>query len=181
MRNRITVIESVDGVPVHEEEEVGAVFVEFYQKLFSTNGSTNFLTVEETISERITPEMNDKLCQIPDEEQVRTAIFAIHADKAPGADGLSASFYQSFWSLLGPDIFQEIQTFFTSGSMNRKINKTHVCLIPKNTAPKSAAEYRPIALCTFRYKIIAKILTRHLQSILPDIISKHKELSRTTC
>lgn len=75
---------------------------------------------------------------------------------------------------MGPDIYREIQTFFTSGSMNPKINETHVCLIPKITAPKSAAEYHPISLGTVRYKIIAKIITRRLQSILPDLISKHQ-------
>ena len=93
------------SAPVHEEEEVAKVLADFYQKLFSSNGAANFQTVEETISERITQEMNDTLCQIPNEEEVRQATFAIHADKAPGADGFSSSFYQSFWSLLGHEIY----------------------------------------------------------------------------
>lgn len=144
-RNRITVIEDAEGTPVHEEEDVGKVFTEFYQNLFTTNGGLEFRSVEETISERITPEMNDRLCQIPDQEEVRLATFAIHADKVPGADGFSSGFYHSFWNLLGTDIYREIQAFFTSGSMNPKINETHVCLIPKITAPKAAADYRLIA------------------------------------
>ena len=173
-RNRITAIENEEGIPVHEEDEVAKVFAEFYQKLFSSNGAANFQIVEETISERITQEMNDSLCQIPNEEEVRQATFAIHADKAPGADGFSSSFYQSFWSLLGHDIYREIRSFFTSGSLNPLINETHVCLIPKVTGPTTAAEYRPIALCNVRYKIIAKILTCRLQQLLPDLISKHQ-------
>lgn len=173
-RNRITVIEDAEGTPVHEEEDVGKVFTEFYQNLFTTNGGLEFRSVEETISERITPEMNDRLCQIPDQEEVRLATFAIHADKVPGADGFSSGFYHSFWNLLGTDIYREIQAFFTSGSMNPKINETHVCLIPKITAPKVAADYRLIALCNVRYKIIAKILTRRLQKYLPELISHHQ-------
>lgn len=58
--------------------------------------------------------------------------------------------------------------------MNPKINETHVCLIPKITAPKVAADYRLIALCNVRYKIIAKILTRRLQKYLPELISHHQ-------
>lgn len=114
------------------------------------------------------------LCRIPDEEEVRFAIFDIHADKAPGSDGFSASFYQSFWSLLATDIYREIRRFFTSGSMSRKITETHICLIPKTPAPKTAAEYRPIALCNVRYKIIAKIITHRLHQLLPSMISKHQ-------
>lgn len=58
--------------------------------------------------------------------------------------------------------------------MNPRINETLICLIPKGSAPKTASEYRPIALCTIRYKIIAKILTRRLQSILAELISFHQ-------
>lgn len=172
--NRITTLENAEGIPVYEEEEIGRVFANFYQKLFSTNGNTGFRTVEETISECITSEMNDQLCLIPDEEEVRRATFEIHADKAPGPDGFSASFYQSFWTTLGKDIYREIRTFFTTGNMDSRINETHVCLIPKTSTPSTAAEYRPIALCNVRYKIIAKILTKRLQKWLPSLISPHQ-------
>ena len=94
--NRLSTIENAEGVPVYEEEEIGRVFAEFYKKLFTSNGNSSFHTVEETISRCITDEMNDKLCQLPDMEEVRIATFAIHSDKAPGPDGFSSSFYQAF-------------------------------------------------------------------------------------
>lgn len=173
-RNCITAIENAEGVPVYEEEEVEIFFESFYQKLFSSNGGFDFRTVEETISDRITEEMNDNLYSIPDMEEVWEALFSINGDKAPRADGFSASFYQSFWSLLGQDIYREIRSFFITGSMITQINETHVCLIPKTEAPKSAWEFRPIALCNVRYKIIAKLLTHRLQKVLPMLISKHQ-------
>ena len=167
-RNCITTIEDAEGVPKYEEEDVGKVFERFYQQLFSSNGEDDFSTVEETIYRGVTEEMNDTLCRIPDMEEVRISLFSINGGKAPGADGFSASFYQSFWSLLGPDIYRDIRTFFITGKMIPQINETHVCLIPKTEAPKTAAEYRPIALCTVRYKIIAKLLTQRLQQFLPS-------------
>ncbi|XP_056864290.1 uncharacterized protein LOC130511362 [Raphanus sativus] len=173
-RNQITTIENAEGVPTYEEEDVGKVFEKFYQQLYSSNGESDFSTVEETITCGVTEEMNDSICKIPDQEEVRQALFSINGGKAPGADGFSASFYQSFWSLLGPDIYREIRSFFTTGTMTPRINETHVCLIPKIEAPKTAAEYRPIALCTVRYKIIAKLLTKRLQQFLPSLISQHQ-------
>lgn len=174
MRNNITVLENAEGAPVYEEEEIGKVFVDFYHLLFSSNGNVEYHTVEETIQAGISEEMNDELCRLPDEEEVKAVIFDIHPDKAPGSDGFSASFYQTFWGLLSSDIYRDIRTFFTSGSLNPQINETHVCLIPKSTAPKSAAEYRLIALCYVRYKIIAKLLTKQLQKIHPSLISQHQ-------
>lgn len=92
---------------MYEEEDVGKVFEWFYQKLFSSKGGTDFSTVEETISRGVTEEMNDELCRIPEMEEVRNALFSIDGGKAPGVDGFSASFYQTFWNLLG-QIFTEI-------------------------------------------------------------------------
>lgn len=85
-RNHITTIENEEGVPVYEEEEVGKVFADFYQLLFSTNGGTDFSTVEETISRCFTEDMNDILCKISEIGEVRDALFSIHADKAPRSD-----------------------------------------------------------------------------------------------
>lgn len=52
--------------------------------------------------------------------------------------------------------------------------ETHICLIPKTLASKTAADYRPIALYNVKYKIIAKILTNTLQQLLPSMISIHQ-------
>ncbi|XP_022559081.2 uncharacterized protein LOC111206456 [Brassica napus] len=64
--------------------------------------------------------------------------------------------------------------FFTDGILDARQNETHVRLIPKTTSPKSVADYRPIALCNTHYKIIAKILTRRLQPLLPALISEYQ-------
>lgn len=44
-------------------------------------------------------------------------------------------------------------------------------LIPKVLNPKQVPEYKPIALCSTHYKIIAKILTKRLQPLLRALIS----------
>lgn len=56
--------------------------------------------------------------------------------------------------------------------MPRRMNETHVRLISKGNGPRKVADYRPIALCNVFYKIIAKILTKRLQPVLPLIISE---------
>lgn len=50
------------------------------------------------------------------------------------------------------------------------MNSTLLVLIPKAAGTLTIQNYRPISLCTTLYKILAKLLAKRLQSILPDII-----------
>ncbi|XP_013739997.1 uncharacterized protein LOC106442922 [Brassica napus] len=118
--------------------------------------------------------MNRTLTALPTDAEIKAAVFSISVDKAPGPDGFSAGFYQSFWDIIGPDVTHDIRSFFSSGELHRQQNETHVRLIPKIPGPKRVADYRPIALCTTHYKIIAKILTKRIQPLLSQLISVHQ-------
>lgn len=101
-------------------------------------------------------------------------MFSIHPEKAPGPDGFSANFYQTFWDILGTEVIEDIKHFFTTGVLDPRQNETHVRLIAKVTGQRKVADYRPIALCSTYYKIIAKLLTRRLQPLLPELIAEHQ-------
>ena len=118
--------------------------------------------------------MNESLITRPSAKEIKEATFAIHADKAPGPDGFSASFFQTNWDVIGPAIVTEIQHFFTTGVLATSLNETHVRLIPKTLDATRVEDYRPIALCNVYYKIISKVLTRRLQPVLCDIISENQ-------
>lgn len=82
-----------------------------------------------------------------------------NASKATGPDGMSPSFYQKHWYLVGPDKCVVIRSMLQSGNMLR----THVTLIPKVKDPAEVIHLRPISLCNVIYKIIAKVLTNRLE------------------
>lgn len=58
--------------------------------------------------------------------------------------------------------------------MLKKINYTHVTLIPKNKDPTVMIELRLISLCNVIYKICSKVLTNRLKRVLLDIISTNQ-------
>jgi len=106
----------------------------------------------------------------PTLEEVHAAVFQLGALKAPGPDGFNGLFYQKSWEMLKPDLFQLVQNFFNTGTLDPLINQTHISLIPKVKNPETIGQFRPISLCNFSYKIISKILANRLKKWLPDII-----------
>lgn len=171
--NDFSVIEDAEGKPVYKEEKIAKVIVQYFNDLFTSTPSEREEIIKLALQPRITDEENGKLIQIPSPEEIRSAVFFIHPDKAPGPDGFSAGFFHSNWDAIRGDIVSEIQEFFTSGKLPAKINETFVRLIPKKGSRQMVADYRPIALCNVYYKIVSKILTKRLQPLLPSIISEN--------
>lgn len=102
--------------------------------------------MEQALEPKVSAEENEKLIAIPNASEIKAPIFSIHADKAPGLDGFSASFFHSNWEVIGADIVTEIRQFFTTRTLPPKINDTFIRLIRKIQNPQTVADYRPIAL-----------------------------------
>lgn len=172
--NKFSVIENQQGTPVYDEDQIAATIVSYYNTLFTSSSASDPQLISEAITHRVSDSSNALLIHPPDDLEIREAVFAIHGDKAPGPDGFSANFFQGFWDIVGEEVCRDIKSFFSSSTLLRRHNETHVRLIPKIKSPKTVLDYRPIALCSTHYKIIAKILCRRLKPILSDIISPHQ-------
>ena len=94
--------------------------------------------------------------------------------KAPGLDGMPPLFYQSYWSLLGSDVLSTILHYFNSGSLPQALGHSFITLIPKVKDPTYVSQFRPISLSNVLYRIFAKVLINWLQTIMPNLISKHQ-------
>lgn len=169
--NKFSIIENEAGQAFYEESQIVNSFALFYQQLFTSGNTDAGAVVTEAISPEVTSEMNQRLITIPDLAEVKAAVFSINSDKALGPDGFSAGFYQTFWDVIGDDVYRDIWEFFVSSVMHPRQNETHLRLIPKGTAAKKTSDYRPIALRNTHYKKIAKILSKRLQPLLHSLIS----------
>lgn len=67
-----------------------------------------------------------------------------------------------------------VKVFCHSGTLLRKLNHTNLVLIPKVTCTKNMTQYRPIALSSVSYKVLAKVLTNRLKRVMPKMISDNQ-------
>lgn len=174
-RNRITRLQSSDGIWLEDEDQIGSSFAQFYSDLFTSLSDRNFADVLECVEPLITQQDNSRLMQDITSAEVKTAVFDLGSNKAPGPDGFTGAFYQNAWAIVGDQVCSLIQSFFNTGFPLADINNTDLVLISKKDCPESVSDYRPISLCNFSYKVFSKVLANRLKPFLHTLITENQE------
>lgn len=52
----------------------------------------------------VSPEMNSMLLQTFERKELEFSLFRIQPSKSPGVDGMSALFFQRYWSIIGDEV-----------------------------------------------------------------------------
>lgn len=95
-------------------------------------------------------------------------------DKAGGPDRLNPAFFQSFWKVMGQEVFTQCTQWLKAKNFPGDLNSTNVVLIPKKENDSIMRDLRPIVLCNVLYRIIAKVLANRLRKVLPSLISENQ-------
>lgn len=67
-----------------------------------------------------------------------------------------------------------IKHFFVNDFLLKQLNHCFIALLPKEDAPAKISQFCPISLCNVSYKIISKILTSRLKSVMHKLISNNQ-------
>ena len=153
-----------------DEREVGAIFVDFYTRLFSSSNPTDLERILEGVQPVVSNSMNEALTCLNSREEVEVAIKQMAPLKALGPDGMPPVFYQTFWPDIGVEVLDAVLSCLNSGTLLKSINHTFITLIPKVNNLESVAQFRLINLCNVIYKILSKVIVNRLKPILKSII-----------
>lgn len=143
--------------------------LEYYSTIFKSSNCTD--DIFEAVRSLISQETNTFLIRPLESAEIKSALFSMAADKAPGPDGMSPSFFQSFWPVVGTDLINFVSECFINCHLPMGFNNTNVVLIPKKKEPERVSDLRPIALCNVAYKVLAKVIAVCMKEALDTIIS----------
>ena len=79
-------------------------------------------------------------------KEVSECINTFKKGKAPGLDGLPLEFYQTFWRVVGPDLFQVFLEFQERKVMPHSFRVGAVSLLYKKVDMEQLKNWRPITL-----------------------------------
>ncbi|XP_009627750.1 uncharacterized protein [Nicotiana tomentosiformis] len=110
-RASIQRIQRYDGQWINREEYIAREVVEYFSCMFKDEGEPELQHLD-CIDQKVTHENNIRLCSIPDEEEIRKAVFYLNSNSSPGPYGFEGSFYQSCWDIIKLELIEFIQQYF---------------------------------------------------------------------
>jgi hypothetical protein len=116
---------------VTDNEDIQNAFMDYFTNIFTSSNPTNFTETIAGISNKVNPPMYDLLNQDFNASNVYQVVYQLKSNSAPGPDGLSATFFQSYWDIIGEDITQYILDILNNGGSPRFLNNSYICLYPK--------------------------------------------------
>ncbi|KAI5324876.1 hypothetical protein L3X38_033949 [Prunus dulcis] len=115
------------------DEELGIqrAFIDYFQKLFTSDGAVDLANIMDAVETKVTPEMNAQLSRPFDLSKISHSLSQMGPLKAPGLDGLPALFFQKYWDIIIEDIALICLQILNNGKSIKECNHTLVALIPK--------------------------------------------------
>ena len=108
------------------------------------------------------------------EDEIKQAIMSSYASGAPGPDGLSFLFYQTFWDLIKKDFMWMVRDFENGNLDIYKLNYAIITLIPKIPMARDMKNFRPISLSNCAVKIFSKAMTTRASPLYDKLISSNQ-------
>eukprot|EP00253_Pinus_taeda_P015524 PITA_15524 len=175
LRNTVSTIMDNEGNRYSTQESIKEAATRHFCKLLTEDkGAKDYSNMLQYLPKGVTQEMNINLNKEVEEEEIKTTIWSLHPDKAPGPNGFPICFYREYWSMIKKDLLKMIRWVMKKGKMGGFANSTYLALIPKENRPSSFSRFWPISLCNSTYKIISKILAARIKPLLPSLISENQ-------
>ncbi|KAA3478112.1 reverse transcriptase [Gossypium australe] len=171
-RGRISELEDAAGNHTTESANMLKIASSYFTNLFTASTEESDEHLFGLVKQKVTASMNAALLKQFTEEEICQAVKEMPPLKAPGVDGFSATFFQTYWHIVGTDVSKYCLAILNGQFELEDINKTRLVLIPKVDKPINMTQFRPISLCNVLYKIIAKVLVNCMSDMLGDCINE---------
>ncbi|KAK9094639.1 hypothetical protein Scep_026108 [Stephania cephalantha] len=164
-------IQSSEGRTIHDQWGIVTAVEDYYEEVFRARSEDIDFGILDGFENRIIDMESSLMDRQFSEEEVFAALQKMHPNKTPGPDGITNKLLQAKWHLFKGDNMHMFLRFHSSCHFESELNEAPIVLIPKVPFPQSVKEYRPISLYNSSYKLIAKVLSNRLKTVLGKLIS----------
>lgn len=170
--NTITQTEDDEGRILTGHTEKAAMLLRAYKdRMGQTDEPTMIFNLEQLINRHGNLEsLSDSFTR----EEIDQVIKEMPNDKSPGPDGFNGMFFKACWHIIKEDFYELCHRFCDETLDLQSINSSFITLIPKNNAPVTANDYRPISLLNSILKLLTKLMATRLQKKLVPLIHKNQ-------
>lgn len=170
----ITELETEEGTSVREPADIMHHMSRFYRELYTTQVQPTQSDITEylnTIALIWFSKQDRSIMELPfTTDDIKQVINSMPANKAPGADGLTAAFYKEYVDITAPKLFQVYAEALETGILPPTLREsTIITLLKPDKDPKHPDSYRPLSPINLDAKIYAKLTANRLQPLLPMI------------
>ncbi|XP_026398977.1 uncharacterized protein LOC113294818 [Papaver somniferum] len=170
-QNYISELEDGNGNIISDQKRIAELLVNHFEDKFKFQKTEANNSLLEVIPKIITAEDQEMLDVIPSFEEIRNTIFSMDPDSSPGPDGFSGFFYKECWKIIQEDVFHAIQFCWNKRFIPKGLNSSFLFLIPKVQGAKSPNQFRPIGLSNVSFKIITKIITTRMSTLMEKLVA----------
>ncbi|GJV13950.1 putative reverse transcriptase domain-containing protein [Tanacetum coccineum] len=129
-RNRIEIV-SDSSNNFYDGNQVPGAFVKHYNQFLGAEGVSNPLDAHDLFIRVLDNSKADCMVRDVTDDEIKSVMFSMGDDRAPGPDGFTAAFFKKAWDVVGGDITCAIRDFFSNGKLLKELNHTIISLIPK--------------------------------------------------
>ncbi|GJW28398.1 putative RNA-directed DNA polymerase, eukaryota, reverse transcriptase zinc-binding domain protein [Tanacetum coccineum] len=169
-KNRIEMVSDSSNT-FYDGNQVPGAFVQHYNQFLRVEGVTNPLDAQDLFICVLDNSKADCMVRDVTNDEIKSVMFSMGDDRAPGPDGFTAAFFKKAWDVVGGDITCAIRDFLSNGKLLNELNHTIISLIPKVTTLARINDYRHISCCNVLYKCVSKIISNRVKEGLGDIVS----------
>ncbi|VFQ79134.1 unnamed protein product [Cuscuta campestris] len=113
LQNQISAIMDSEGNKVEGTNQVGEVFLEYFNKLLGSELQTDDIKVESMeLGSKLSTKKQLELIEPITPLQIKEALFSIPSSKSPGPDGYNSGFFKKQWHVVGELVTKAVADFF---------------------------------------------------------------------